>query len=66
MSKFWDLLEESVIVQAMVTLIAVSTICYLYVSQQPVPETLTAIVMLILGYYFGSKQQMYTMKGRGK
>lgn len=55
MSKFWQLLKESVIIQASVTLIVVCAAVYLVVTGQKVPTELTSMVMLVLGFYFGAK-----------
>lgn len=55
MSKFWQLLEDSVITQAMVTLALVGAVIYLVVAGQPIPEALFGLTSLALGFYFGSK-----------
>lgn len=57
MDKFWDLLERSVIVQGAITIIIVITLCYMFVSGKPVPESLLAFASLILGFWFGTKSQ---------
>jgi len=57
MSKFLDLLQQSVIVQACITLCLVVTVCYLTATGQTVPELLSTALMLVLGFYFGSKVQ---------
>ncbi len=57
MSTFYLLMKQSIIVQALITLIIVSTISYLYIIGQPVPSDLMTIAVLILGFYFGSKTQ---------
>jgi uncharacterized membrane protein len=57
MDKFWELMEQSVIVQGLVTLVFVITACVVMVQGKPVPELLQAALMLILGWYFGSKTQ---------
>jgi uncharacterized membrane protein AbrB (regulator of aidB expression) len=57
MAKFWELLERSIIVQSLVTLICVGAITYLYTTGKEVPSTLVDITLLILGYWFGSKVQ---------
>ncbi len=57
MNTFYLLMKQSVIVQALITLIIVSTISYLYIAGRPVPNDLINIVVLILGFYFGSKTQ---------
>ena len=48
---------ESTLVQALIALIMLGVICYLYITQAPVPEPLVNFFALILGYYFGSKTQ---------
>lgn len=57
MPTFYLLMKQSVIVQAIITLIIVSTIAYLYIIGRPVPNDLINLVVLILGFYFGSKSQ---------
>jgi len=55
MAKFWELLRESVILQAIIALVLTGVICYLYVIGQDVPESLVQALFVILGFYFGSK-----------
>jgi len=57
MAKFWSLFEESVIVQACITLALVVTTCYLVATGQEIPELLSTALMLVLGFYFGTKVQ---------
>ena len=57
MDKFWTLFQESVIVQAIITLALVVTTCILVCTGKPVPELLSTALMLVLGFYFGSKNQ---------
>jgi len=64
--KFWQLLQESVIVQALITLTLVATVCYMVATGQDIPELLSTALMLVLGFYFGSKtQQAITAYKRG-
>jgi hypothetical protein len=58
MTKFWELLEESVIVQGLMTVGVWAAIIYMAICGKPVPEILTAGGMGILGFWFGSKSQM--------
>lgn len=60
MRKFWDLLKSSVIVQSLVTLGFVGTICYLYATGQEIPSTLIQFAGVVVGYFFGAKQQQIT------
>ena len=55
MDKFWQLLEESVIVQGVMTLMVWGAIIYLVVVGKPVPDILSAGGMGIMGFWFGSK-----------
>ena len=57
MSKFWELVKSSVIVQGTVTLTLVATTCYLYATGQEVPESLLSLDGLVIGFFFGSKTQ---------
>jgi hypothetical protein len=52
---FWSLLKESVIMQAVITLLLMVTLCVLIVMGKDVPEVLQASATLVLGYFFGSK-----------
>lgn len=63
MDKFWDLLKSSVLVQAVITLVLLLTIVYMYIAGIEVPDTLTSAFMAVLGFYFGSKVQT-TVQGR--
>jgi len=64
MSTLVRLLEESVLVQGCITLVTVSTLCYMYLTNQPVPQELVTIVMLVLGYYFGNKVSYQARKAQ--
>ena len=55
MDTFWSLLKESIIVQALMTLMLWGAIVYLAVTGQPIPELLSAGGMGILGFWFGAK-----------
>lgn len=57
MERFWELLKESVIIQGLITLALISTTCYLVAAGKPVPSELWAANGLVLGYFFGAKQQ---------
>lgn len=57
MPSFWELFKSSSILQAFLTLIVWSTVCYLYAQGQPIPEPLLSAALLILGFYFGVKLQ---------
>jgi len=59
-----ELLRESVLVQAVITLVCVGGVVYLAVTGQPIPDVLVNAVMLILGYYFGSKSAYSLLRRR--
>lgn len=65
MNELVKLLRESVLLQAIITLLAVSTMLYLYIVGRDVPPELLNIVLLIVGYYFGSKTQNALNRMRG-
>lgn len=52
-----DLLKQSVLIQALLAVMSVGTMVYLYIVGRPVPDELVTVVMLILGFYFGTKSQ---------
>ncbi len=57
MNKFLDLLAQSVIVQGIITVLIISTMCYIIIVGRAVPEILVTFAGLILGYWFGTKNQ---------
>jgi len=61
-TKFWELLEESVIVQACITLILVGVVGYLAATGQEIPDIMGHLASLILGYYFGVKGNLTATK----
>jgi len=52
---FWELLRDSVIVQGLVTACLIATFCYLVATGQPVSEAFANLLMLVVGFWFGSK-----------
>lgn len=55
MATFWRLFEQSVIVQAVVTAALIITVCVMYIMQTPIPSELLNLVLVVLGFWFGSK-----------
>ncbi len=53
--RFFDLVERSVIVQALVTLILIVTICTLWLTGITPPTELVYLTFAVLGFWFGSK-----------
>ena len=64
MSKFLDLVKESVITQAAITLILVSTASYMAATGKEIPDLIELATMLVLGFYFGSKSQQIIQRTR--
>ena len=70
MEKFWELLEESVLVQASITLVLTLVIAVLLLIppiyemfsgnqlQVDTPRELWTLVGLVYGYYFGTKKDL--------
>lgn len=57
MDKFWELFAQSMIIQGVLALMFAVVVCIMYVNGQTVPAELVSLVSLILGYFFGAKNQ---------
>jgi 4-hydroxybenzoate polyprenyltransferase len=55
MNQFWTLFKESVITQAIVTLVLIVTCCILWVTGRVLPSELFQLTVLVVGFWFGSK-----------
>jgi len=55
MQTFWELLKESVITQATITVAVIAVTLYLLAMDHPIPPDLWALDTLVIGFYFGSK-----------
>jgi len=55
MDKFWDLLKESVILQAVLTIGIWGILGYLVITERTIPDIMIGAANLVLGYYFGAK-----------
>ena len=64
METFWRLLEESVIVQSSVTLIAICVTSYMVLTTQDVPKEWWTVMGIIVGFWFGSKVQIASRTAR--
>lgn len=53
--KFLELLKESVIVQATITLVVAVTVCYMYIVHGDVPPRLYELLLVLVSFYFGQK-----------
>lgn len=57
MHQFWELLKQSVIIQGLITVMLIGTICYLALSGKIIPQFIEDITALVIGFYFGAKVQ---------
>jgi len=57
MSKFWELLEESVLVSGIIALSCIGAVVYLSITGKPIPDILVNISMTVIGFFFGGKVQ---------
>jgi len=57
MDKFWQLFEESVVIQASIALAMTITVCAMVIMGKELPDLMTNALMLVLGFYFGSKSE---------
>ncbi|MBA7660471.1 hypothetical protein ES703_68473 [subsurface metagenome] len=70
MSKFWDLLERSVIVQSALPVMFGGTCVILWLRSLVVPERLWQLTLMCVLFWMGAKVQHQvdrnrTVKGRG-
>ena len=64
--KLLDLLERSVLVQALSTLACLGMLLFLIATGKPIPETLSQITWALLGVYLGSKIENSKLIHRAK
>lgn len=55
MEKFYEALRESIITQALITVIVVGVWAFMIASGKTPPQDLTQTMMIVIGFYFGSK-----------
>jgi len=55
MNKFWDLFEQSIITQAVLTVLLVGTTCYMFIAGRAVPTLLEFLTNTVVGFWIGSK-----------
>ena len=60
--KFWELLQESVITQSLVTLMLLGAVVYIEVTGRSVPNDLWSATMVVLGFWFGQKLNFQNKK----
>jgi hypothetical protein len=57
MDKFWQLLQESTLIQGAVTLALVGAVIYLSCTGQEIPTLLETMSGIVVGFWFGQKAQ---------
>lgn len=62
MDKFWELLNQSTIVQGMLTLLLWGGIVYLTIVGEQVPDVLSQAGAIVLGFWFAEKAQVSKIK----
>ena len=55
MSKFWEYFGQSLILQGILTVLVMGTICYMYITTGDCPTGLMGIGGVIVGYFFKAK-----------
>ncbi|MBU2060146.1 MAG: hypothetical protein KKB38_20745 [Gammaproteobacteria bacterium] len=60
MGKFWQLLKESTVTQATITVAVVGVSCYLWATGQQIPQELWTADTFVLGFFFGAKTMQIT------
>jgi len=66
MKKFWELVQESVVVQGVLTVGVTALVCTMAYKGQPVPDNLWTLLGLAWGFYFGTKGQQAIIKATTK
>ena len=62
MEKFLQLLEDSVILQAVLTLLIWGAAIWMVLAGRTMPDLLQNAALIVLGYYFGAKQSQAVTK----
>jgi len=70
MTKFWDLLERSIIVQSLLTLLFGGAVVILALLGREIPDILVQMTTVIVSFWMGTKVQHTVdanreVKGRG-
>lgn len=65
MQKFWELFEKSVIITGSLALVIVIGAVIMAVKGVILPEWYLAALMLVLGFFFGSKAGVSNSKKEG-
>lgn len=62
-AKFLELLEKSTITQSYITMAVVTVACVLWGMQVDIPESLQTIIIIVIGYFFGTKAASLKKEG---
>ncbi len=62
MENFWELFQQSVIIQSIITLLLVGLIVYQAFVGVETPEIIETLAYLVVGFWFGSKIENATTK----
>ena len=54
-ANFWELLKESTIMQAVLSLLVVGAAVYMVIANVTMPDWYQTIVGLVIGFFFGGK-----------
>jgi hypothetical protein len=63
-NTFWKLFEESVIVQSIITLVLVVTLCINSIIGVTVNEHVVSLTWIVVGFWFGQKLNFYKTNRR--
>lgn len=63
-TKFIELLEKSTITQAYITICVVTTCCVMWAMGNTIPDTLQTVLVIVVGFFFGTKAATMAQKGK--
>lgn len=62
-AKFIELLQASTITQSYITMCVITTACIMWGMGMDIPEGLQAVVLMVTGFFFGTKAALLRKKG---
>ena len=65
-SRFWDALERSIIVQSTVTLILVIAVVYMSIAGKPIDELIKNLTLIVVSFWMGTKVEHRAHELAGK
>ena len=57
-NQFWELFKQSVIMQALLSVMMCGTYCYLVIAGKPISQEFYLLLGVIVGFFFGGKMGM--------